>query len=81
MPNIAAHDPQSYNFHIFLTVLEQILGQPNCASPVYVPVRHASWHICSSCVTELGALSQPCTLAGATFLGVLGYLTWMVCPG
>ena len=51
MPNIAAHALQSYNFHIFLTVLGQMLGQPNCASPVYVPARHASWHICSSCVT------------------------------
>jgi hypothetical protein len=37
MPNIAAHAPQSYNFHIFLTVLGQMLGQPSCASPVYVP--------------------------------------------
>jgi hypothetical protein len=62
MPNIAAHAPQSYNFHIFLTVLG------HCASPVYVPARHAAWHICSSCVTELGALSQRSTLAGATFL-------------
>jgi hypothetical protein len=68
MPNIAAHAQQSYNFHIFLTVLGQMLGQPNCASPVYVPARHASWHICSSCVTELEALSQHRTLAGATFL-------------
>jgi hypothetical protein len=68
MPNIAAHAPQSYNFHIFLTMLGQMLGQPNCASPVYVPARHASWHIYSSYITKLGELSQRSTLAGATFL-------------
>jgi hypothetical protein len=36
MPNIAAHAPQSYNFHIFLTVLGQMLGQP--------PARFTSQH-------------------------------------
>jgi hypothetical protein len=44
------------------------VGQPSCTSPVYVPTRHASWHICSSCVTEPGALSQRRALVGTTFL-------------